>query len=59
MKEEEQKQGYKMYKTIIQQNVIANKEYKTRLWQENIPKTNVEQTKNDVKLYLYLYPLGI
>ncbi len=49
MQEEEQKQGYKMYKTIIQQNVIANKEYKTRRWQENVPKTNVEQTKNNEK----------
>jgi hypothetical protein len=31
---------------------------KTRLWQENIAKINVEQTKGNKKFYLYLYLLG-
>jgi hypothetical protein len=31
---------------------------KTRLWQENVPKTGVEQTKGNREFYLYLYPLG-
>jgi hypothetical protein len=31
---------------------------KTRLWHENIPKINVEQTKTNVGFYFYLYPLG-
>jgi hypothetical protein len=31
---------------------------KTRLWQENMPKTNVEQIKGNEEFYLYLYPLG-
>jgi hypothetical protein len=29
-----------------------------KLWQENIPKINVEQTKGNEDLCLYLYPLG-
>jgi hypothetical protein len=31
---------------------------KTRLLQNNVPKTNVEQTKGDEEFYSYLYPLG-
>jgi hypothetical protein len=30
---------------------------KTRIWQEIVPKTNVEHTKGNGELYLYLYPL--
>jgi hypothetical protein len=29
------------------------------LWQENVPKINVEKTKGNSKFYLYLYPLRI
>jgi hypothetical protein len=31
---------------------------KTKLWQENVSKTNVEQIENNEKLYLYLYSLS-
>jgi len=30
-----------------------------RLWQENIPKIDVEQTKGNGIFFFYLYPLGI
>ncbi len=30
----------------------------TKLWQENVPKTNVEQTEGNGELYFYLYLLG-
>jgi hypothetical protein len=30
----------------------------TRLWQENVPKINVEQTEGNGELYFYLYLLG-
>jgi hypothetical protein len=43
--------------TKIQQDFIV-KINKTRLWQENIPKTDVEQTKSNEEFYLYLYLLG-
>ncbi len=39
--------------------IQLQKGYKTRLWQENVSKTNVEQTKSNGELYFYLYPLGI
>jgi len=42
-------------------NVIflqGRKKNKTRLWQENVPKTDVKQTKGNREFYLYLYPLG-
>jgi hypothetical protein len=32
---------------------------KTRLWQENVPKINVEHTKNNGEFYFYLYPSNI
>jgi hypothetical protein len=32
--------------------------WKQRLWQENVPKINVEQTKGNGKSYPYLYPIG-
>jgi hypothetical protein len=28
------------------------------LWQESVPKTNVEQTEGNGRSYLYLYPIG-
>jgi hypothetical protein len=28
------------------------------LWQENVPKINVEQTEGNGRSYLYLYPIG-
>jgi hypothetical protein len=31
---------------------------RTRLWQENIPKINVEQIEGNGKFYFYLYPLS-
>jgi len=34
------------------------KQNKTKLWKENVPKTNVEQTKGNGESYHYLYPLG-
>jgi hypothetical protein len=40
--------------TIIQQNLIA-KRNKIRMWQENVPKTDVEHTKGNGEFYLYLY----
>jgi hypothetical protein len=37
----------------------ARNKKKTRLWQENVLKTSVEQTKSNKESYLnYLYPLG-
>jgi len=36
-----------MCKTRIQQKFIAKNKNKTRLWQENIPKMNVELTKGN------------
>jgi hypothetical protein len=47
-----------MCKTIIQQDFIA-KINKTKLWQENISKSDVELTKSNGEFYLYLYRLGI
>jgi hypothetical protein len=32
------------------------KRNRLRLWQENVPKTSDEQTKNNEKFYVYLYP---
>jgi hypothetical protein len=32
--------------------------FKTRLLLNNVPKTNVEQTKRGEEFYPYLYPLG-
>jgi hypothetical protein len=34
------------------------KRNKTRLWQENTPKTGVKQIKGNGEFYFYLYPLG-
>jgi hypothetical protein len=31
---------------------------KQRLWQENVSKTNVKQTKGNERSYPYLYPIG-
>ncbi len=31
---------------------------KTRLWQKNVPKINVEHIKCNEEFYHYLYPLG-
>jgi hypothetical protein len=31
---------------------------RARLWQDNVPNIDVEQTKGNGKFYLYLYPLG-
>jgi len=31
---------------------------KTRLWQENLPKTGVEHIEDNVRFYIYLYSLG-
>jgi hypothetical protein len=36
----------------------CKKKILTRLWQENIPKISVQQTKNNEEFYFYLYPLG-
>jgi hypothetical protein len=30
----------------------------TKLWQENVPKTNVEHIESNENIYFYLYPLG-
>ncbi len=38
--------------------IILQKRNKTRLWQKNIPKIDVEYTKGDGEFYFYLYPLG-
>jgi hypothetical protein len=29
-----------------------------KLWQENVPKTSVEQIKGNEEFYVYLCPLG-
>ncbi len=37
-------------------NILLQKRNRLRLWQENVPKTSDEQTKNNEKFYVYLYP---
>jgi hypothetical protein len=34
---------------------ILQRGNKIRLWQENVPKTDVEQTKGNGKFYFYFY----
>ncbi len=38
--------------------ILLQRRTRKKLWQENIPKINVEQTKGNEDLCLYLYPLG-
>jgi hypothetical protein len=40
-----------------QQDFIAKKK-QNKIMTKKIPKINVEQTKSNRKLYLYVYPLG-
>jgi len=46
--------------TCVKQNfnkILLQIRNKTRLWQENIPKIDVEQIKNNGEFYFYLHPL--
>jgi hypothetical protein len=36
----------------------TKKQKKTKLWEENVPKISVEQTKGNGESYHYVYPLG-
>jgi hypothetical protein len=36
----------------------SNNVRRQKLWQENVPKTNVEQIKGSGRSYPYLYPIG-
>jgi hypothetical protein len=38
--------------------ILMQKRNRTKLWPENIPKINVEQTKGSEESYLYLYSFG-
>ncbi len=38
--------------------IILQRKNKTRLWQKNVPKIGVEQTKGKGEFYLYLYSLN-
>ncbi len=60
MKQNKQKQKHDTCKIRIQQDfVIMNKQKQNKAMTRNVPKTNVEQTKNNEELYLYIYLLGI
>jgi hypothetical protein len=43
---------------MIQIEFYSNNIWKWKLWQKNVPKTNVEQTKGNERSYPYLYPIG-
>jgi len=43
---------------MIQSKLYFDKVWRQWLWQKNVSKTNVEQTKGDEKSYPYLYPIG-
>jgi hypothetical protein len=38
--------------------ILLQKINKTKLWQENVPKNDVEQIEGNGEFYFYLYPLG-
>jgi hypothetical protein len=42
---------------MIQTKFYSDNIWKQSLWQENVPKTNVEQTKGNGRSYPYLYPI--
>jgi hypothetical protein len=46
-----------MCESRIQWGFITRKNNKTKLWQENILKINVEHTKSNGEFYFYLYLL--
>ncbi len=59
MKQVKQEQEYDTCEIRIQQDFIIKKlKNRTKLWQENIPKTNVEHIESNEEFYFYLYSLG-
>jgi len=53
-----QKQKHNMCEIRIQQDFIAKKKNKQGYDKKNVPKINVEQTKSNGELNLYLYTFG-
>ncbi len=58
MKQKKQKKKHNMCEQKSNKLLLQIRN-KTRLWQENVPKINVEHTKNNGEFYFYLYPSNI